>query len=202
MSLNSSPDLPERAGPQGEEAQGQQARKGWAGGWQWWCGHPGSGSWGRVYSKESMRKCTRSNWCTEPSGPGHSRHWVSDPRVTGPPQGLCRGLGLPPARSSKPHPVLCCHGSSAGLGQQHSHASRCQKVIAKASHTHSVTQPHTVTHALQLLCGLSSLLLDDYWLHCFLPDTAYTAHPHALHTHADTNTHKHINKHTCVHTHS
>lgn len=184
MSLNSSPDLPERAGPQGEEAQGQQARKGWAGGWQWWCGHPGSGSWGRVYSKESMRKCTRSNWCTEPSGPGHSRHWVSDPRVTGPPQGLCRGLGLPPARSSKPHPVLCCHGSSAGLGQQHSHASRCQKVIAKASHTHSVTQPHTKSH---MLYNYSVDLAAFSWM-----TTGYIASFQILHT---LHTHMH-----CIHT--
>lgn len=109
-----------------------------------------------------------------------------------PPQGLCRGLRLPPARSSKPHPVLCCHGSSVGLGQQHSRAGRCQKVIAKASHTHSVTQqPHTKSHVLYTY---SVDLATFSWMttgYIASFQTLHTLHTHMHYTHTQTQIHMH-----------
>lgn len=94
---------------------------------------------------------------------------------------------------SETQPVLCCHVSSAGPGQQCTDAGGHLRVIAKASYAYPVTQPPAKPHILhnQSLCGLGSFLLDNCWQHYFLPDT------HTLHTRV----HKHTQMHTCTHTH-
>lgn len=105
----------------------------------------------------------------------------SESQIPGP--GMSCKSCPPPARTPETRLVPCCPTSLSGQDQQHRDAGRCQRVIAKAPHAYTNTQPHAKSHVLyDYSVDLAAFSWTTVGYAASFQTHAYTAQPHMVHT--------------------